>query len=227
MSWELIYNDISSNDLKIHPVEKNVQIPVPERDISEIEIPGRDGVLHIDNKRYKPILIPIPLNFKYSLERFDELKKWLRGKGILSLTYEDDRFYKCNKITFGTPQIKLGICNITVTFECDPFSYSYMGTYEIYNPTSLYNTGYETKPIYRVEGEGICELSVNGNTITINVGQSIVIDTELLIAYREDKVTAMSTITGDIQKLYLNEGENELKITEGFNLYVIPNWRYL
>ena len=90
MSWELIFNDESSNEYNVYPVDEKVSVPAPEKDISVIEVPGRDGALHVDNKRYKPIDIPIKLNFINYSNKIDEnfriIKKWLRGSGILSST---------------------------------------------------------------------------------------------------------------------------------------------
>ena len=81
---ELIFNDVSNIDIGILLKNEKIDIPAPERDISEITIPGRDGVLHKDNKRYKPISFDVGFNFKdleNTEEVFRKVKKWLRGSG--------------------------------------------------------------------------------------------------------------------------------------------------
>ena len=36
-----------------------------------------------------------------------------------------------------------------------------------------------------------------------------------------------TSVSGDYEELYLKPGENEISITQGFTLTVIPNWRRL
>ena len=98
---ELIFNDVSNIDIGILLKNEKIDIPAPERDISEITIPGRDGILHKDNKRYKPISFDAGFNFKdleNTEEVFRKVKKWLRGSGELSLSYDIDYFYKVTNI---------------------------------------------------------------------------------------------------------------------------------
>ena len=63
--------------------------------------------------------------------------------------------------------------------------------------------------------------------MTANVGQNLVIDTERELAYREDGTLSNTAISGDYEELFLQEGENSVTITEGFELKIIPNWRRL
>ena len=69
-------------------------------------------------------------------------------------------------------------------------------------------------------------LTVNGKTMTADVGQKITIDTDRELAYRKDKLSN-TAVSGKYDDLYLQEGENEITITEGFDLKIIPNWRCL
>lgn len=229
MSWELIYKGESSCDYKIFPVHKKINVPPPQRDMTEIELPGRDGILHIDNGRYKPIQISVELNYK-SCETdntFREIKKWLSGSGNLKFTYDEDVFYKCYSVTLDDWQNLQRMGKITATFLCDPFTYTDLGQAEIENPKSLYNAGYMARPKYKIIGEGLCTLRVNNNSLTANVGQNIIIDTDLQIAYRTDGKLVNTTITGNIDDLILKEGNNSIEITDGFDLYVTPEWRNL
>ena len=84
-----------------------------------------------------------------------------------------------------------------------------------------------SKPIYKIKGEGICTISVNGKTVKANVGQNLTIDTELMIAYREDGTMNNTAITGDYESLYLPEGDLSVTATSGFDVKIIPNWRCL
>ena len=78
---------------------------------------------------------------------------------------------------------------------------------------------------YIISGEGRCTITVNGKNMTANIGQNLTIDTELMIAYRTDGTTANTAVKGDYEDLYLQPGENQIGITRGFSMEVIPNWR--
>lgn len=80
---------------------------------------------------------------------------------------------------------------------------------------------------YMISGEGACVLTVNGKTMTADVRQNITIDTDRELAYRKDKTLSNTAVSGKYDDLYLQEGENEITITEGFDLKIIPNWRCL
>ena len=72
----------------------------------------------------------------------------------------------------------------------------------------------------------MCTLMVNGNEMTANVGQNLTIDTDLMMAYRQDGTLQNTAVTGDYEDLYLVPGDNVINITSGFDLKIIPNWGY-
>lgn len=73
----------------------------------------------------------------------------------------------------------------------------------------------------------MCTLTVNGKTLTANVGQNITIDTERMIAYREDGTIMNTSVTGDYENAYLPHGKNEVFVSKGFSLKLQPRWRCL
>lgn len=90
-----------------------------------------------------------------------------------------------------------------------------------------YHAGEESHPVYKILGEGVCTLTVNGKTMTANVGQNLTIDTDRQLAYRSDGTLNNTAVTGNYEDLVLVEGDNKVTITDGFDLKVIPYWRYL
>ena len=68
---------------------------------------------------------------------------------------------------------------------------------------------------------------MNGNVFTADVGQNVTIDTDRMIAYREDGELVNTSVTGDYEVLYLQHGKNTLSATSGFTVQVIPGWRRL
>ena len=99
---------------------------------------------------------------------------------------------------------------------CDPFTYIESGTLE-YNAQDLKLNPYDiSKPVYKITGEGVCTLTVNGNEMTANVGQNLTIDTDLMIAYREDGILQNTAVTGEYENMYLKAGENRNKYKQWF-----------
>lgn len=97
-----------------------------------------------------------------------------------------------------------------------------------YNVEELIYNPYEVAhPIYKIAGEGTCSITVNGKVITVNVGQNMTIDTDRMLAYREDGTLINTSITGEYEDMYLVEGENIIRASKGFKITVIPNWRCL
>ena len=90
-----------------------------------------------------------------------------------------------------------------------------------YNPYDM------SKPEYKITGEGLCALTVNGKTMKANVGQNLTINTELMLSYREDGAIMNSSVTGEYKDLYLKPGENRISVSSGFSITIKPNWRYI
>lgn len=208
--------------------------PSPTMKYEEIEAPGRDGLLYKE-KGYGDIDISISFNFvSKTPEKWDKdfrkVKKWLLGKEDKNLKFSDDLevFYKVNKVTIETPERvmkKLGI--FTVTFTCEPYVYLEDGKDEINLTNNIYNYNEISKPIYLIYGEGYLNLNVNGKVINVNVGQKIIIDTNLGLCFREDGSINNVALKGIYKDLYLKEGENTFSWTGSFQIKIIPNWRCL
>ena len=53
------------------------------------------------------------------------------------------------------------------------------------------------------------------------------IDTKLEICYNAANEIRNAALTGKYEGLYLQEGDNNFKYTEGFKVVLVPNWREL
>lgn len=212
--------------------ERRPSVPAPEIRVTETEIPGRDGVLVETDGCFGTITIPVEFNYLVPpdkwMDAFRKAKRWLTGTGWLVLGDDQEYMYKVLyvKIT-DAERTSRRLGKFTAEFTCDPYSYLVSGQQEHSVTDVLYNPYMLSHPVYKITGEGVCTLTVNGNTMSANVGQNITIDTELMIAYREDGTMQNTEVTGDYEKLYLQEGENTITVTSGFEVTVQPNWREL
>lgn len=190
-------------------------------------VPGMDGEL-VENTDY---LSNLTITCVFSvvscrvMDTIRNIRQWLSGTGSLIISDSPDIFYRVLKIEYGeiTREIwKFG--TFKVSFLCTPFEYLQDGQLETaalsYNPYDM------AKPIYRIAGEGLCTLTVNHYEFTANIGQNIIINSELQIAYNTDRESLNSDVTGDYTKLWLPHGNNQISVSEGFQLAITPQWGY-
>lgn len=223
----IVYNDKTNLDVNFL-VATRPSKPSPEMEYEEVKVPG--GKTLYREKGYKDIAITVSFNFmsKYTWDKdFRIIKKWLLTKENCKLKFSDDLevYYKVNKVTIDTPErILKRVGRFNVTFTCEP--YVYIDQEEMELSTLLYNDYLISKPIYRIVGEGYLTLNINNKVIKANVGQELIIDTEKGLCYREGIVNNVA-LEGKYEDMYLLEGENTLSWTDGFKVYVTPNWRCL
>ena len=210
-------------------------IQLPETRYEEYSIPGRDGKQYIKTTCREDISITIPYNFMTDENNWFQMKRKIQlfffNAETLSFSDDFDYYYRVKKIILGeAKRTSKRIGNISVTFILDGYEYLKVGAELSVNAGIYINQSCVSHPIYKIIGEGKCKLTVNGNEIDCNVGQSLMIDTHRQESYKlndSGKVERMNTsINGNYEKMYFIEGENIVSITEGFELLVQPNWRY-
>lgn len=226
----IVYNDKTNLDVNLL-IQTRPSKPSPEMDYEEIPVPG--GELLYKEKGYRDIEIPIAFNFasknanKWNND-FRKAKKWLLSKIDSKLIFSDDLdyFYKVKKISIETPErVIKRIGRFTVVFTCEAYCYLSEGLNEI-DIASLIDNAYElSKPIYLITGEGLLTMNVNGKVIKANVGQKLIIDTNLGLCFREDGSQSNGSLSSKYKDLYLQEGENTFSWSNGFDIKIIPNWR--
>ena len=223
----IVYNNKTNLDVNLLVLTRPSK-PSSVMEYEERKVPG-GKTLYIE-KGYKDIDIPVSFNFmsKYSWDKdFRIIKNWLLRKENNKLKFSDDLevYYKVNKVTIDTPErIMKKIRKFEVIFTCEPYVYIDEGEREL--STILYNNYLVSKPIYRIVGEGYLTLNINNKVIKANVGQELIIDTDKGLCYREGIVNNVA-LEGKYEDMYLLEGENTFSWTNGFKIYILPNWRCL
>ena len=228
-NYYIIFNEKTNVDFNLK-IPKRVSKPAPIMNFEEK--PVRGGKTLYVEKGYSDIEIPVEFNFKtnttWDLD-FRSIKKWLVNFKDNKLIFSDDIevFYRVNKVVISSSERLLKRTGkFIVIFTCDPYVYLSDGEYEIDIDDYIYNNYLESRPIYRIVGEGFLTLAVNENAVKINVGQEVIINTELGLTYRDGIINNVS-LDGNYEDLYLVEGDNNFKWSGDFEIYVIPNWRCL
>lgn len=214
-------------------ISDDISIPTPEERVTEYTIPGRDGTLTYKEGTYEDISITVELMYIERpddvRERFRDIKRWLLGGGdSLKFSHQPDTHYKVKRVSIDeNTRESLIKGDFSVTFLCEPFQYFDEGDTAVPLSTTIYNDGELSHPKYEITGEGVCKLTVNGNTATINVSGTVTVDTEKMITYRTLSSLTNTAMSGDYSDLFLQKGENTLSATSGFDVQITPRWRSL
>ncbi len=231
MYQDIEYNGVRSSAMKIYARERP-SIPAAQQRTEEITILGRDGSLFTSDGAFEPTEIPVLFNYigkeTQWADRWRKAQEWLSARNSI-LRFADDSgfFFRISHVTIDSVERTTArIGNFTATFHTrDGLYYLDTGLREC-DPEEIGYNPYETAhPIYKITGEGTCTIIVNGNQIRANVGQNLTIDTERMIAYRQDGTLQNTKISGDYENMYLTKGMNRVRATDGFDVKIIPNWR--
>lgn len=216
-------------ELRLHVAEL-INIPAAKRNIEEKIMIGRTP-LHIDNGITGQTTIQIAFNYIGDAEEWGKYwrnaRKWLSAKNTKLKILSDKDFYrKVYHVELEqNERATARIGKFNANFVCDPYEYAVSGVGRYNAEDVRMNLYSECAPVYFIHGEGTCTLNVNGNKMIANIGQNITIDTERRISYRTDGTIMNTSVSGDYEGLYLQEGVNDISISQGFELEIVPNWR--
>lgn len=233
MFYDITYKNISAQSLGVF-VKERPSFPVPERNKTFTQIPGRSGSLVIDEGTYNDITVQIKFNFVNEDEDeigniFREAKAWLLSSGSGRLESSDDTgvFWLVKNVVITDSERTAKIGNsFTAEFRLDPYTYLKTGETEISLPAALYNQYEPTEPVYQIAGEGVCTITAGENTLTLNIGQTVTIDCpNRMIYHTTGGVRNNVALTGDIEDLFIPAGLFNISLSSGFTGTVKPNWR--
>lgn len=197
----------------------------PERDISYIEVPGRNGDLIIDNGRYRNVDIAYLCGIK-KLEDMTAVKRWLlssTGYKKLVDTYDPEHFRLASYSRGLEVETKISTGTFTVTFCCKPLRYLFSGEETISFDVSggLYNQFHEAEPKLTIYG--------SGGTVTIGT-QTIAISELDGYVTIDDGNAYKGTINKNAtvsmpDKIVLENGDNAITISGGITkVEIVPRW---
>lgn len=199
-----------------------------EKNVEEIEVPGRDGDLTIDDKTYKPITFPFICTLLDD-SNIDNVITWLDGYSDLILSWRNDRSYKAkmiNRIDISESLATLG--EFPLLFKAQPFA-------SIINnpiitmtvPGNITNAGtHASKPVMKIYGNGAITLTINGAIIYLtNVVDYVIIDSEIVDCYK-DTLLKNNDMSGDFPALKV--GTNTISWTGAVSsIQITPNSKFL
>ena len=229
---ELYIDGIPTSSLNFRPESRPSSFAATPRYSVADEVIGTDGNLYESEETFDDIKETIKFSMLATNEMnfhdtFRQIKRFLLKGGERKYETEDNPHYfrKIKQITIKTPERKAYTAGV---FECefvfDPYEYRNDGQTEHTISECLFNPYSKCYPLYKINGYGACELVVNGHAIRLNVNGHAYIDSSLRIAYRDYQQN--QPFSGcELRGLALIEDMNEIRITNGFDLKIVPNWR--
>jgi len=209
----------------------NVKPPsvVPENNIDEYELPGKDGNLTIDYKTRKSYILPLECTIMDE-SRIEEVKAWLMNTSSdLIFSWDSDYKYKAriiNKIDISQSLKTFG--EFPLMFKVQPYKLSIgeeLITLE--NAGTIYNgTGNTSLPIIKVFGSGDVSVTINSQTVNLtNIVDYVTMDSDLVDCYK-NTLLKNNDMSGEF--LNLEGGNNFISWTGTITkLEVTPNWRWI
>ena len=213
----------------------------PERDVTEVEVPGRNGTLTIDNGRFKNITVTYPgVMIFHTRSSFASqvlaVNAWLASKpGYRRL--EDDyhpEYFRLARFVNGAEWETEAINSAgraNIQFDCDPRRFLKSGETAVTKTASGYinnPTPFDALPLITVNGTGEGEIRVAGMLISISeIGGSVTLDCESWRAYHVNQggiITARDdTITGSFPALH--PGRSYIRLYGGVtSVDITPRW---
>ena len=185
-----IFNGINSKDRGII-VNSLPSISKPEKRYEEIDVPGRNGKLYIDQKSYEAFSYEITCTMMPD-SNMRVLSSWLNGEGELILSTELDKFYKAIvKDQIDYEQV-YRVCNqFKIHFEIQPIALSVKEKVLFLTEETMIDiqdSTYNTSPYIKLEGSGEINLSINNTQIAIHkIEEYIEFDCEIEEAFKGEK----------------------------------------
>lgn len=214
MGAYFVYNGIDSRNMGV--VLKGLPpITRPQKRIEIIEVPGRNGTLHIDEDSYEPIRISLECALKKNIDARG-ITEWLQEFGTITFSDELDKFYNATIInSIPLNRVFKVYREFIIQLELQPIAQSIQEyTYNLNNTNvnSLsINCSAQMYPYIKLTGSGNVQLNINNKICNVNIDDSYIeLDCELQNAYKG--ITSKNNkMNGEFP--ILKPGTNTIQIT--------------
>ena len=213
---------------------KNV-LDAPERDVTLIEVPGRNGDILSDNGRFKNLPCTYTVFTRNRpVERSRAIKGWLLsnpGYRRLEDTYDPDYFrmaYYIGPVNIERQAQKYGSADII--FQCKPQRYRKDGEKIMRisgneKPVLVYNPElFASSPKIRLIGSGNATLTIGSDSWNFSeVDEYIDVDSEMMNAYKGAEPQNAKMAGDGFPRL--KPGENYILVSpQTFMVEIMPRW---
>lgn len=191
MSAYFIYNGINSKDMGVI-LKRLPPITKPKRRIEIVQVPGKNGTLHIDENCYDPITISLECTLKKNIDA-RSITKWLSDFGTITFSDELDKFYNATIInSIPLERVFKLYREFIIQLELQPIALSveeFVYECKNNNVNSIeLQCSAQTYPYIKLTGTGQVQVTINNKICSLNIDeQYIELDCELQNAYKGTK----------------------------------------
>lgn len=225
-----VFNGKSSIDFGCYVAGKSWDAGA-ERDVTRIEVPGRNGSLSISNGRYRNTEMTYDLYTRGdTMQCIPALRAFLSscgGYGRLEDSISPGFFYlACYDERFGVKSSDRRGANAEIRFDMDPRKFlkdgertrTFTASGQIFNPQL-----YDALPLIRAYGTG--RITVNGISIQISSADTYTdIDCELQDAYKGTANCNGNITLSDGKFPCLSPGANGITLSGLSRVEIVPRW---
>ena len=206
----------------------------PQRDVSTVNVPGRNGDISFDNGAFFNVLVTYHAGVrKPTAKNLEDLRNYLSslsGYQRLEDTYHPHEFRKGIYVGGFNPEVSVKgkIAEVDLQFNCKPQRFLKSGEDQIeitssgtkiYNPTLM-----PAKPLLRVYGTGT--VTIGNQTITISSANVYTdIDCDIMDAFKGSTNCNGNIVLSSGSFFELRPGENRITFSSGISKVIItPRW---
>lgn len=205
------------------------------KDISQVTVSGRDGVLLIDNNRLNPVTkeFPFRISTKSDLTKIGErLTNWLSVNGYkdLILSWDSDFVYRAAFLeTFSISEILRQFGSVKLNFLCHPIKFYKDGRERltVSNGQTIQGKGnVNAKPVIIISGNGTTTITINGRQTKLkDIQGGITLDMQTNQVYSGGLPAWDKVVRAPQYKMpYLEPKNNRISWDGNFTVSIIPNW---
>lgn len=227
-----IYNGVNSADFGCFVANAN-QFDAPARDVENIDVPGRNGTLTVDNGRWLNQTLTYTVYTRGDIRnKISGLRNALTNSGYQRLedTYNPDEFYLAKFVdAFAVDQSDRNRAAFRCVFDRKPQRFLKDGSDLIFGVDAHVftsdgyirnNTERDALPLLRVYGTG--SFTVGTGTMTISSASTYTdIDCDLMDAYK-GTTNCNGNVSGTFPKL--TPGQNVVDLNGVSKIEIIPRW---
>lgn len=233
MNYFFNFNNKTNKDLCIKII-KRTDYSATDKNVTLINVPGRNGALVYDEGTYKEKSTVVECNFidkKNMNDKIRNLENWLNVIKDYTLSFSDDPnfIFKVLKVECGDIKRSLKYKgSFSIKFTREPFYYfKYQGEEVLSNNKSFIspNLSVESEPIIKVTGSGDVTLTINNKNVMLKaINGTIHIDSTLKECYSDTFENLNNKMQGEFPTL--KNGNNNIAWTGSVSsVKLIPNWR--
>lgn len=226
----ITYNGKSTKDFNMR-VENALTHELSVHDVETEAVPGRDGVLLIDNQRLEPVERAFPLRMEDDVyPNTTAIAEWLGIKGWhdLELSWDDDFIYQATVInTISIEEVLKQLGKLRVAFLMHPIKYFKENPEKnVSKDEVITNAGnVVAKPLIKLTGDGDTVITINGRrTVLEDIQDTIILDMKNRMVY-SGNLSAWENVVRekDAEFPYLDVGENKISWTGDFEMKITIN----